>query len=124
MRHKSNELANLLIPDQQQFSFKPRFSKHKNFYTKQPIFDLHYITPTQQYAKIILNKICHIDKKAIVNDRSESSYQKRKHFSVDVGFTSRQSIQKKQIRIKPIQQPNLSADLQISDKDWLAFILD
>ncbi|CAD8117048.1 unnamed protein product [Paramecium primaurelia] len=116
MRHKSNELANLLISDQQPFSFKPRFSKQKNFYTKQPIFDLHYITPTQQYAKIILNKICHINKKAIVNDRSKSSYQSENIFQ--------QCILEKQIRIKLIKQPNLSADLQKSDKDWLAFILD
>ncbi|CAD8174412.1 unnamed protein product [Paramecium pentaurelia] len=150
MRHKSNELTNLLIPDQQAFAFKPRFSKHKNFYAKQPtVFDLHYVTPTQQHAKNILDKICLIDKKAIVNDRPESSFQKRKHFSVDICFTSRPSfMQKKQIRIKSIQKPNfqsnlqsnlqvnlqaklsthlqnnLQTSLQISDKDWLAFVLE
>ncbi|CAK94386.1 unnamed protein product (macronuclear) [Paramecium tetraurelia] len=145
MRHKSNELVNLLIPDQQPFAFKPRFSKHKNFYAKQPILQLHYVTPTQKQAKLILDKICHIDKKAIVNDRPESSFQKRKHFSVDLCFSSRPSfLQKKQIRIKSIQKPyfqsnvqpnqqdpistdlqaNLSTPLQISEKDWLAFVLE
>ncbi|CAD8127937.1 unnamed protein product [Paramecium sonneborni] len=133
MRHKSNEhsvgqVSNILIPEQQPFQFKPRFSKHKNFYAKQSNFELHYITPTQQYAKNILDKICHVDKKALVNDRPESSFQKRKHFSVGLCYSSRPSIQKKQIRIKQIPHPNIqsnfSFNLKICDKDWLAFVLD
>ncbi|CAD8211537.1 unnamed protein product (macronuclear) [Paramecium tetraurelia] len=128
MRHKSNgqkifiDASNLLLDDETSFSFRPRFSKHKNFYTKKPLFEYHYVTPTQKHAKEILDKICHVNKKALITERPESSFQKRKEFSVDQCLTTRGSMQRKQIRIKSINRSNIQNKLL--DQDWLAFVLD
>ncbi|CAD8113385.1 unnamed protein product [Paramecium primaurelia] len=128
MRHQSNgqkifiEGSNLLLTDDSIHSFRPRFSKYKNFYTKKPIFEYHYVTPTQKHAKEILDKICYVNKKALINERPESSFQKRKDFSIDQCLTTRGSTQRKYIRIKSINRSNIQNKL--SDQDWLAFILD
>ncbi|CAD8192973.1 unnamed protein product [Paramecium octaurelia] len=128
MRHKSNgqqliiEGSHLFLGDESVNSFKPRFSKYKNFYTKKPLFEFHYVTPTQKHAKEILDKICHVNKKLLITERPESSFQKRKEFSVDQSLTTRGSIQKKQIRIKSMNRSNIQSKL--SDQDWLAFVLD
>ncbi|CAD8126475.1 unnamed protein product [Paramecium sonneborni] len=129
MRHQSIgqkiniEGSNLFLSDESSYSFKPRFLKHKNFYTKKSLFEYHYVTPTQKHAKEILDKICHVNKKAIITERPESSFQKRKEFSVDQCLSTRgSSMQRKQIRIKSINRSNIQNKL--TDQDWLAFVLD
>ncbi|CAD8127478.1 unnamed protein product [Paramecium sonneborni] len=127
MRHKSIGQkiyieGSLLLSEESNYSFRPRFLKHKNFYTKKPLFECHHVTPTQKHAKEILDKICHVNKKAIITVRPESSFQKRKEFSVDQCLSTRGSIQRKQIRIKSINRSNIQNKLL--DQDWLAFVLD